>query len=71
MIADAVEAIYNRAINAIAFYTRDMIFCPLSSRQKRAGKETIVVLAEESSAAAAEEYRRPRFNSWKKIGFTF
>lgn len=52
MAADAVEAIYNNNINAIAFVTRDSDFLPAIVKAKRAGKETIVVLAEESSAVA-------------------
>jgi len=52
MIADAVEAVYNPIITAIAFVTRDSDFLPAVIKAKRAGKETIVVLAEEASAAA-------------------
>lgn len=52
MAADAVEAIYNPSINAIAFVTRDSDFLPAIVKAKRAGKETIVVLAEEASSAA-------------------
>lgn len=52
MAADAVEAIYNQNVNAIAFVTRDSDFLPAIIKAKRAGKETIVVLAEKSSAVA-------------------
>jgi len=52
MACDAVEAIYNPTINAIAFVTRDSDFLPAIVKAKRAGKETIVVLVEEASAAA-------------------
>ena len=52
MVADAVEAVYNPTINAIAFVTRDSDFLPAVLKAKRAGKDTIVVLAEEASAAA-------------------
>ncbi|AJF60814.1 MAG: hypothetical protein QT03_C0001G1335 [archaeon GW2011_AR10] len=52
MAADAVEAVYNPAVQAIAFVTRDSDFLPAIVKAKRNGKETIVVLVEESSAAA-------------------
>ncbi len=52
MIAEAVEAVYNPAINSIAFVTRDSDFLPAVIKAKRAGKETIVMLSEEASAAA-------------------
>lgn len=52
MAADAVEAIYNPHIDAIAFVTRDSDFLPAIVKAKRNGKDTIVVVAEESSAVA-------------------
>lgn len=52
MASDATEAVFNRAIHAIAFVTRDSDFLPAIMKAKRYGKETIVVLAEEASAAA-------------------
>ncbi|MDO8634153.1 MAG: TIGR00288 family NYN domain-containing protein [archaeon] len=52
MAADAVEAIYNPAIDAIVFVTRDSDFLPAIVKAKRNGKETIVVLVEEASAAS-------------------
>ena len=52
MAADAVEAIYNPAINSIAFVTRDSDFLPAIVKAKRSGKETIVVLVDEASAAS-------------------
>jgi uncharacterized protein (TIGR00288 family) len=52
MAADAVEAIYNPHLDAIAFVTRDSDFLPAIVKAKRNGKETIVVVAEEASAVA-------------------
>ena len=52
MASDATEAVFNKAIHAIAFVTRDSDFLPAIMKAKRYGKETIVVLAEEASAAA-------------------
>jgi len=52
MAADAVEAIYNPNIQAIAFVTRDSDFLPAIIKAKREGKETIVIIAEEASAVA-------------------
>ncbi len=52
MASDATEAVFNKAIHAIAFVTRDSDFLPAIMKAKRYGKETIVVLTEEASAAA-------------------
>ena len=52
MASDATEAVFNKAIHAIAFVTRYSDFLPAIIKAKRYGKETIVVLAEEASAAA-------------------
>ena len=52
MAADAVESLFNKTINAIAFVTRDSDFLPAVVKAKRYGKDTIVILAEEASAAA-------------------
>lgn len=52
MAVEATECIFNPAISAIAFVTRDSDFLPAVVKAKRYGKETIVVLAEEASAAA-------------------
>ncbi len=52
MAADAVEAIYNPAINSIAFVTRDSDFLPAIVKAKRNGKDTIVMLVDEASAAS-------------------
>lgn len=52
MAADAVEAVFNPAIDTVAFVTRDSDFLPAIVKAKRQGKDTIVMLAEEASAAA-------------------
>lgn len=52
MAVEAMEAVFNPAIGAIAFVSRDSDFWPAIIKAKRYGKETIVVLAEEASAAA-------------------
>ncbi|MDO8538388.1 MAG: TIGR00288 family NYN domain-containing protein [archaeon] len=52
MAVEATEAVYNHAINHIAFVTRDSDFLPAIIKAKAHGKTTIVILAEEASAAA-------------------
>jgi uncharacterized protein (TIGR00288 family) len=52
MASDAVEAVFNPTIQAIALVTRDSDFLPAVVKAKHFGKDTIVVLAEESSAVA-------------------
>ncbi|MCR4369373.1 MAG: TIGR00288 family NYN domain-containing protein [archaeon] len=56
MACDAVEAVYNPAIDSVVFVTRDSDFLPAIMKAKRAGKETIVILAEEMSAAALKNH---------------
>lgn len=52
MAADAVEAVFNPSIHAIALVTRDADFLPAIVKAKSHGKDTIVVLADEASAAS-------------------
>jgi len=52
MACAAMEAVFNKAIHAIAFVTRDSDFLPAIMSAKRYGKKTIVVMAKDGSAAA-------------------
>ena len=52
MAVEALESVFNPAVDVIAMVTRDSDFLPSIVKAKRYGKETIVVLAEEASAIA-------------------
>lgn len=54
MAVEATEAVFNPAIQAIAFVSRDSDFWPAIIKAKRYGKETIAVMAEEASASAVK-----------------
>ena len=52
MACDATEIVFNDAIDAVVFATRDSDFLPALIKAKNRGKETIAMMAEEMSAAA-------------------
>jgi len=52
MACDATEIVFNEAIDAVVFATRDSDFLPALIKAKNKGKETIAMMAEEMSAAA-------------------
>lgn len=52
MAVEAMEAVFNPNIHAIAFVSRDADFWPAIVKAKRYGKDTIAVIAESASAAS-------------------